>query len=208
MQYYPVYLNLKGRVCVVAGGGDVAVRKVQTLSKAGATTILVSPEIRSKLSIPMQVKVIRERIRRKHFNGVFLAILATDDNDVNVRMGRYCKRKKILVNVADVPDECAFIAPSIISRGNFTIAISSGGVSSLSKSFRKFIQRRIPHDIGKFQKLAAKVRNEIKRKVPEQKARARILLHLFSPKTVAMLHNYGYERTAAWVRSELRKYLT
>lgn len=208
MQYYPVFLNLKNRVCVVAGGGDVAIRKVRTLVKAGARTVLVSPEIRSTLRIPKQVKVIKSKIQPKHLDGAFLAILATDDNALNVRMGRYCQRKKILVNVADVPQECVFIAPSIISRGNFTLAISSGGVSSLSKSFRKFLQRRIPRDIGKFQKLAEKVRNEVRRKVPKQKARARILLHLFSPKTVAMLNDSGYDKTAAWVKKELRRLLS
>ena len=144
--YYPVQLNLKGRTCLVVGGGEVAYRKVRALLSFGAKVKLVSPEIVpdfNNLKKNERFKYIKKRYSLKDLKNVFLAVVATDNMELNATISAAAKSRKVLVNVVDVPGLCDFILPAIAKRGDLTITVSTNGVSpSLAKYLRKDIEKR------------------------------------------------------------------
>lgn len=146
MKYYPVFLDLKGRKAVVVGGGKVAERKVLALLKAGADITVISPSITARLLKERSKKTIRHIPRgfeRNDLQGAFLVIAATNSPEVNREVA---VRSPALVNVVDVPSECNFIAPSVITRGYLTIAISTGGISP---AFAKTVRRELEKIYGR-----------------------------------------------------------
>lgn len=131
-RYYPAFLDIEGRKCVIVGGGEVAARKAKALAQAGGLVKVVSPEVCWRVSDLAEkglVQLLRRRFRARNLNGAFLAIASTDDRDVNEKVFEAARRKTVLVNVVDSPAQCDFIVPSVVSRGALSIAISTSGVS-------------------------------------------------------------------------------
>ena len=145
MRYYPVNLNLNKKNCLVIGGGKVAFRKVKVLLSYGALVKLVSPEIFTGIK-KIKDKDFRYQKRRysgKDLKNVFLAVIATDDMVLNTKISKEAKKRKILVNVVDVPALCDFILPAIAERKNLTITVSTNGISpALAKYLRKDIEKK------------------------------------------------------------------
>lgn len=154
--YYPINLNIKGRRCIVIGGGKVAERKVKTLLKFDGRVTVVSPEITlglKNLASKRRINHINKIYNSKLLNASILAIAATDDRKVNSRVSKDCFKKGILVNVVDSPKECSFIAPAIVKKGFITIAISTGGRSPvLSKAVRIAIEKNWKNMITQIRK--------------------------------------------------------
>ena len=142
--YYPVYLSLEGKKCVVVGGGEVAWRKVETLLAAGTKVCLVSPEITpgiDELVKAGKLVHIRREYRTGDLEGAFLVIGATDNEDINRQVACDAEKTGILVNIVDVPKLCNFIVPSKVERGDLIISISTGGTSpALAKKIRKQLE--------------------------------------------------------------------
>ena len=140
MNHYPVFLDLKGQACLIVGGGRVAERKAQPLLDAGAAITVVSPALVAGLLKLVASGAIRHRARsfeESDLDGAFLVIAATDAVEINRKIGRLCRQRGILVNVAAPPEESSFIVPSTVRRGSLSIAISTGGISpALSKKIR------------------------------------------------------------------------
>ena len=117
--YYPVFLALRGRKCVVIGGGEVAERKVAKLLEAEAQVTVISPATSTALQAKAEAGLIRWEQRSYQdgdLAGVFLTIAATDDNRVNRAVAVEAEARQALLNVVDVTPLCNFIAPSIIQR--------------------------------------------------------------------------------------------
>ncbi|MBF0345802.1 MAG: bifunctional precorrin-2 dehydrogenase/sirohydrochlorin ferrochelatase [Nitrospirae bacterium] len=134
MTYYPVFLNLNSKKCLLIGGGRVAQRKAIKLIDAGAHLTIVSPELTDGLRcLKDEGRFIhKERVFMKEdLDGVFLVIAATSDSSVNKAIA-YAYNG--LINVVDSPDECSFIVPSTVIRGDLTIAISTSGASPVLAS--------------------------------------------------------------------------
>jgi len=142
--YYPVSLDLRNRPCFVIGGGNVAVRKVLRLIACGAQVTVVG----RKLSDDMSAFVAEGRIRhidadyhRSQIEGAFLVIGATDRDEVNGLISRDARDLHVLVNIVDDPARCDFILPSVLNRGNLSIAVSTGGESpALAKKIRRELE--------------------------------------------------------------------
>ena len=142
-RYYPAYLDLSDRRCVVIGAGEVAERKVTQLLASGADVMLVSPSATPELERLAEKKTLRW-IRRAYVHGdlagAALAIAATDDETVNRAVHAEAEREKTLLNVVDVPSLCGFIAPSVVERGPVTVAISTAGTSpALARKLRELM---------------------------------------------------------------------
>jgi siroheme synthase-like protein len=138
MAFYPVFLDLRGRLAVVAGGGPVAVRKMRGLLEAGAHVRVISPELSEEL--PVEWK--RRRYRRGDLAGAALAFAATNDRAANRRIAEHAAELGIPVNVADRAAECSFLVPARIRRGRLQIAISTSGDSPrVAKSLRKQLEK-------------------------------------------------------------------
>jgi len=125
LKYYPVFWDITGKKCVVVGGGEVAARKVVRLLDCGAKVYVVSPQI-----VPELAAVKKER-RIEHINneyageylcGAFLVIGATDNEQTNAAISQDARAKGIPVNIVDDPQKCDFILPSLVERGDLTIA--------------------------------------------------------------------------------------
>jgi precorrin-2 dehydrogenase / sirohydrochlorin ferrochelatase len=165
MKYFPVFLNLQQKACVVIGGGGVATRKVQNLLKAGARVTVFSPRVTGLLRRLHEKRkiVIRARsFRSGDLDKAHLVFAATDNRQTNEKVFREASALRILVNVVDDPDHCSFIVPSILSRGDILLAISTGGQSpALAKSLRKKLQKEIGPEYTPLLKILGAVRKKI-----------------------------------------------
>jgi len=149
MRYYPVNLNIKGRLCVVIGGGRGAERKVKNLIRYGGRVRVVSPDLTDRLSkwaSQGKLDYTRNEYRASHLKGAFLVYAATSDRKVNAKIARDAVKRKLLVNVADAPTESAFILPAVVRKREISIAVSTNGISP-AKSVR--IRDRIKQFIEK-----------------------------------------------------------
>jgi siroheme synthase-like protein len=142
-RYYPAYLDLTEKRCVVIGAGVVAERKVTQLLASDAQVMLVSPtatdEIQ-RLASEGKVRWIKREYVGGDLAGATLAIAATDDEQVNRQVHAEAQREKVLLNVVDVTPLCGFIAPSVVERGPVTVAISTSGSSpALARKLRELM---------------------------------------------------------------------
>jgi siroheme synthase-like protein len=130
--FYIACLRLTGRRCVVVGGGDVGLEKVEGLLACDGRVVLVAPdavdELRA-LADEGSIEWVRREYAREDLEGTFVVIAATNDTDVNIRVYEDAERRAMLVNVVDVPPLCNFILPAIVRTGPLAIAISTAGAS-------------------------------------------------------------------------------
>jgi precorrin-2 dehydrogenase/sirohydrochlorin ferrochelatase len=141
--FYIACLRLTGRRCVVVGGGEVGLEKVEGLLACDGRVVLVAPdavpELR-ELAAEGSIQWLRRDYRAGDLKGTFIAIAATDDTDVNIRVYEDAERRAMLVNVVDVPPLCNFILPAIVRTGPLAIAISTAGASpALAKRIKREI---------------------------------------------------------------------
>lgn len=170
MDYLPLFVDLKNRQCLVVGGGDIAARKAGLLLRAKATVVIVAPKLSAstqELVDTERVTWLNERFDPKHLLGKLLVIAATDIETVNRDIHHHAKANNILVNVADCPDLCDFILPSILDRSPIVVAVSSGGQSPiLARQIRARLETLIPPTYGKLAKLVGGYRDAVKAKLP------------------------------------------
>ncbi|HCG99807.1 MAG: hypothetical protein A2074_04060 [Candidatus Aquicultor primus] len=154
MAFYPLYVDLEGRKCVVVGGGEVAERKVASLLECGADVEVISPDSTpglEELAREGRLRLMRREYSRGDLGGATLAIVATDDNAVNTEVYREATDNQIPVNVVDVPELCSFIVPSTIRRGDLVISIStSGSCPALAKHIREELEETFGDEYGDF----------------------------------------------------------
>src|SRR6476660_5718740 len=130
--FYIACLRLTGRRCVVIGGGDVGLEKVEGLLACDADVTLIAPAAHPSLAELAGEGSIRWEQREYEsgdLDGALIAIAATSDTDVNIRVFDDAERRAMLVNVVDVPPLCNFILPAIVRTGPLAIAISTAGAS-------------------------------------------------------------------------------
>ena len=146
MYYYPVSLDIRGKRCVVVGGGGVAERKVRRLLDCGADVSVVSEAITPELDRLKRhgaLAYVQAEYSERYLLGAFLVIGATDRDEVNERICADCRRAGILVNIVDDPQRCDFILPSLVQRGDLQIAVSTAGKSpALAKKLRIELEAR------------------------------------------------------------------
>jgi len=132
MAYYPVCLEMAGRRCLVVGAGTVAERKVNGLLGAGARVTVVSPSATERLLDWARAGRIGMTLREyaaDDLAGHSIVFAATDDGLVNAEVARDARAAGVLINAADDPAHCDFILPAVLTRGDLTVAVSTGGAS-------------------------------------------------------------------------------
>lgn len=170
IQYYPVALDLRDRLCLVVGGGPVAEAKVEGLLAAGARVTVVSPE----LTEPLAVCAVDGRIiHRPHeygtddLDGQQLVFAATDRREVTEAVAADARRRGLWVNAADDPAFCDFLLPSVLRRGRLVVAVSTGGASpALAARVRRDLEAYFTPEYGDLVELAAEVRAELRSHSP------------------------------------------
>jgi precorrin-2 dehydrogenase/sirohydrochlorin ferrochelatase len=130
--FYIACLRLTGRRCVVVGGGEVGLEKVEGLLACDGRVVLIAPAAvpaLERLAAEGSIEWIRRDYERGDLEATFIAIAATDDTDVNIAVYNDAEERAMLVNVVDVPPLCNFILPAIVRTGPLAIAISTAGAS-------------------------------------------------------------------------------
>jgi precorrin-2 dehydrogenase len=164
--YYPAFLDLRSRRCLVVGGGAVAERKVGALLDAGARVVIVSPTLTSaleELAAACLVEHRARRFRRHDARGCALVVAATGVGIVDDAVVRAARRAHALVNVVDRPAACDFILPSVLRRGDLQIAVSTGGKSpALAREIRRRLEAEIGEDFGELVARVGRVRARLR----------------------------------------------
>jgi len=191
MRYYPIHLDIQGRRCLVVGGGGVGTRKVKTLLACGAKVTVVSPEISDQLqtlaeSEPLTLKP--RPYRTEDIEGMFLVIGASDDETLNRQISGDAERRNTLCNIADRPEKCNFILPSILRREDLVITISTSGRSpALAKKLRKTLERRFGPEYGDFLKLMGAVRGKLLSQAHEPEVHKPLFEQLIDSNLIALI---------------------
>jgi precorrin-2 dehydrogenase/sirohydrochlorin ferrochelatase len=168
MGYYPIFLEMKDRRCVVLGSGAVAERKVEGLLAAGASVTVISPTVTEGLQRLLAQGAIRHVARERRsgdLSGCELAFVAMDDPEENVAACREARSRYVWVNSADDPAQCDFILPAVLRRGGLVVAISTGGQSpAVTRAVREELDEYIAADYAQFVQIASEVRKELREK--------------------------------------------
>jgi len=174
MRYYPVHIDINNRNCLVVGGGGVGTRKVKTLLDCGARVTVVSPEVSQQLrELAASGDIILEErsYQSEDLNAVFLVIGATDDEKLNQQISSDADRFNTLCNIADRPEVCNFILPSIVHRDDLVITISTSGKSpALAKKLRQALENQFGEEYATLLHLLGAIRKKLLQQAHEPEA--------------------------------------
>lgn len=168
MRYYPLFVSLEGRSCLVVGAGQVGLRKIETLADCQAASILIldrqAPDqalaqLLERPGLHSSLRFEQRDFQDSDLDGVFLAIAATSNAAVNQRISELCRARGVLCNIVDQPEKCTFIVPATVQRGELTLAVSTGGSSpALAKRIRKDLQEAYGREYALFLELMGRLR--------------------------------------------------
>lgn len=148
MPYFPVFLDLRGRSVLLAGGGDAAASKARLLVRAGADILLLATEVGEEMLELLESGAIRRReteFRPELLDGVTIAMDGSGDPDLTDRIRCAAFTRHVLVNVVDVPEQCDFTVPAILDRSPVVVAVSTGGgAPALARNIRQRLEAAIP----------------------------------------------------------------
>ena len=165
--YYPVFFNLQGRKCLVAGGGQIAQRKASALLECGADIIVVSPRLCAglrKLADDGRIKVINRAYRPADMKDICIAVVATSNRGINRDAAADAKKRGVPVNVVDNPALSDFILPSIMRRGSLAVAVSTSGKSpALARKIRSKLEDEFGKEYASLVLIIEEVRRQVKR---------------------------------------------
>jgi precorrin-2 dehydrogenase/sirohydrochlorin ferrochelatase len=182
MKYYPINLIIKNRTCLVAGGGQVALRKVKRLVACEAIIRIISPQIESQLveiAENNMIEMLYREIQSDDLDDAFLIFAATNEAKVNKSISQWAREKNILCNIADQPDESDFTLPSIIEQGDLNITISTNGKSpALSKYIRQRLQMEFGQEYATLLDMMGKLRKILTAEISCQNDRQKIFQSL------------------------------
>jgi precorrin-2 dehydrogenase/sirohydrochlorin ferrochelatase len=198
MRYYPVNLDIQNRKCLVVGGGSVGTRKVMTLLECGAVVTVVSSDVAEELLELAEKKMIKLKRRpyeSSDIDGMFLVIGATDNEELNWQINKDAEHQNKLCNIADRPEACNFILPSIVNRGNLVIAISTSGKSpAFAKKMRQDLEKEFGEEYDKFLELMGAIRKKALSEKHEPEAHKHLFEQLINRGLVDMVRNHDEER--------------
>jgi siroheme synthase-like protein len=165
--YYPVFIEMQGRRCLVIGGGHEAQRKIEGLLAAEARVEIISPALTEELQrLLAEGKIVswqQRDYRDGDVEGYEVVMVATDDGKVNAAVSAEGKRRGVWVNAADDTENCDFILPAVIRRGNITLAASTGGTSpALARRLREELEAYHTEDMPALADLLAEVRVDLR----------------------------------------------
>lgn len=189
--YYPVYIEMRDQPVVVIGGGKIAEGKVDGLLAAQANVMVIAPELTPHLHDLVkqdQIRYLARSYQPGDLSGAFMVICATDRADINHRVWQEATANHQLVNVVDDTPRCNFIAPSILRKGDLTIAIStSGRAPALAVRLKERLQRELGPEYERFLELAGELREPLARHVPDFETRKALWYELVDSEILDVL---------------------
>lgn len=204
MKYYPIFLNIADRLCVVVGGGTVAERKVLRLLNCGAKVKVVSPCLTPGLEALRKegkIEAIKEQYRSDLLKGAFLIIGATDKPEINEQIFQDGHRENALVNIVDDPERCDFILPSLLERGDLSVAISTAGKSpALARHIRQELSQILGPEYAILLEILEKVRERYSLSEPDAQKRLNAYQQLLSTNLLEEIRLQRWDKVEAIVR--------
>jgi len=198
MKYYPVHLNIENRNVLVVGGGGVGTRKVKMLLECGARVSVVSVESSRELRELAEsgdIDLEQRSYRSEDLNGMFLVIGATNDMKLNRRISNDAEQLNTLCNIADRPEVCNFILPSIVRREDLVITVSTSGKSpAMAKKLRKALEYQYGEEYGKLLRLMGAVRKKLLRQAHEPEAHKPLFEQLINSDLLEMVQKGETEK--------------
>ena len=184
MNYLPLFADVKQRVVLVVGGGEVATRKIELLLRAGADVHVVAKSLAEPLLVKQnagQLHWLAQEFSPEQVDKVFLVIAATDDVALNAAVSQAAQQRYRLVNVVDDQPKCSFIFPSIVDRSPLVVAISSGGQAPvLARLLREKLEALLPASLGDMARVAGEWRDRVKDRLHSMRARRQFWERLFN----------------------------
>jgi precorrin-2 dehydrogenase len=198
---YPIMMSLRGKQAIVVGGGRVGLRKVMGLLDSGAQVIVISPDLSQELQeMERQGRIewIPETFDASlldRYPGAILVFGTTDQREVNVAVYKACVYRKILCNIADVPDLCTFIVPAVITQGDLMIAVSTGGASpALARRIREDLQQHFGPEYGEMTHVLGELRKIVLRTGGAPDENKKIFREIVNSEVLAALRENDRER--------------
>lgn len=191
MSYYPVFLQLAGRRCVVIGGDSLMEEKVRGLLDGGADVTVVDPEPTPgllELGGRGEIEHVARDYRHGDLQGAFLAFSARHDRHVVDAIVEEAARRNLPLNVIDQPDDCSFIAPSVVRRGDLVIATStSGKAPALAVRLRQRLEAETGEHHAEFLRLAGRLRGPLAERYPDFEERKALWYRLVDSEVLTLL---------------------
>lgn len=183
MAYFPLFIELEQKPCLIVGGGTVALRKAEKLLSYGALLTAAAPDFAPGWdALPGRVTLLRRAFCAADADGQTLVIAATNDAAVNAAVAAQCRAARIPVNAVDDPANCTFLFPALVRRGALSVGISTGGASPTAAAcVRRRVEDALPEG-GAWEQVLdflAAQRPRVKACVPDEQARAKIFAALF-----------------------------
>jgi precorrin-2 dehydrogenase / sirohydrochlorin ferrochelatase len=153
MQLYPVMLNLEKRRVVIIGGGDVALRKTRDLLEAGAHVLVIAPQVHDDIhalagAYGASLEIVQRPYQAGDLAAADLVFSATNNGAVNRAVFEEARQHTVFINSVDDPPNCSFFIPSFIRKGDLILALSTSGKSpALAARLRRELEKHIPEDI-------------------------------------------------------------
>ena len=199
MRFFPVFLNIENKICLVVGGGDVAFRKVEHLLKANARINLIAIDICEDIEALIcsgRITRLEGDYNESMMDTCELVIAATDNKPLNSKISNDASRRHLPVNVVDDSALCTFIMPSVIDRHPVQIAISTGGASPvLARLLRARLETMIPSAYGKLAELIHSFRDNVKKAIPDMRQRRRFWENILQGPVTELLYS-GQDKAA------------
>ena len=197
MDFFPLFMDLNSRVCVVVGGGEVACRKAAQLSRAGARLRVVAenylPELEELLT-SQNGELIAGSFSPAKLEGAVLVVAATDNKEVNKQVFMAAQASSTPVNVVDQPDLCTFIMPSVVNRNPVLVAVSTSGSSPvLARKLKEQIESIVPERTGELATLLKQYREQIRDELPDPTLRLRFWENLLESEFSELVYSGNRE---------------
>ena len=176
---YPINLKLDELDVVIIGGGEIAYRKCKNFLEFNKNVTIVSKQILNKFyDLKGNIKIIKDDYKEIYIKDASEIIAATNNRELNMEIGLYCRAKNKLVNVVDNIEISNFTVPSYIKRGDLLISVSTGGKSpSLSSKIKKEIEEIYTEDYEEYLNVLGDIRKEVIKKY-EDKSKRKDLLNM------------------------------
>jgi precorrin-2 dehydrogenase/sirohydrochlorin ferrochelatase len=206
MKYYPLFMNLEGRECLVVGAGAVAARKARSLLECGARVTMIGEKPASAIENLQSrgLKVIRRRFRKSDVKDYALIFGATSDSEVNGELSRLSRQRGVPVNIADDPGRSTFILPALYRRGDLSIAVSTAGRSpALARHIKEEIGRDRGSDYAELAALLGAERDRMIQSIPGHRRRAALWRSIIDAGVLDVLRQKGKGEAKAFIRRRI-----
>lgn len=179
MAYFPFFVEIEGKNCLIVGGGPVGYRKASQLLDYGPCITVVAKSVIPAFDGLKGIRIIRREFEAEDLDGIDFAVVCTGNEAVNRMAARLCREKRIPVNAADLKEDCSFLFPSLIRDRAVTVGITTSGKSPAMAAFlKREIERALPKFSGRLAEKLGEYREYIKMRTDSAAVRAAVFERL------------------------------